>query len=89
MWQQRGHDPVKAVEPPAGRPVSPAQAEDAGGHQEAGPGGLQAGERDEVPGHVGIHLSGVNLLDDDVAGADLGPQARGEGRNEVLGGGVL
>ena len=87
--QERGDQAVKAVEPPASSPVRPAQAEDAGGHQRPGEGGLHTGQRDQVPGHVGLHLTGVDLLDQDLAAAHLGPEPRGEGSDEVLGGGVL
>ena len=82
-------DPVEAVEPPAGRPVAPAQAEDAGGDEEGGQRRLQPGERDQISGHGGVHLARVNLLDHNTAPPQLSSEALGEGSYEVFGGGVL
>ena len=89
MRQEGGRDSLEAVDPPTCGPGGPAEAEDAGGHQQVGAGSLQAGEGGHLLGHVGPGHSRVNLLDDHVAVADLSPQARGEGRYEMLGGGVL
>ena len=77
---------MQTVKPPARSPVAPAQTEDAGADEAAGQGGLQTGERDQISGHGGVHLARVHLLDHNIAAAQLGSDALGEGGYEVFGG---